>query len=66
MSTKPIKVKFESDNSKERMYYGSLKSKGSGSRKVPSFNDRMMILVGVPIRNFSNFNCYFYVRIMEK
>jgi len=49
MSTKPIKVKFESDNSKERMYYGSLKSKGSGSRKVPSFNDRMMILVGVPI-----------------
>jgi hypothetical protein len=28
---------------------GSLKTQGSGSRKVPSFNDRMMSLVGIPI-----------------
>lgn len=28
---------------------GSLKAQGSGSRKVPSFNDRMMSLVGIPI-----------------
>jgi len=40
-----------SDLSKKpkRPVQGTLKVKGSGSRKVPSFNDRMMILVGVPI-----------------
>ena len=28
---------------------GSLKVRGSGSRKVPSFNDSMMRYVGIPI-----------------
>ena len=50
MSKKAVHVKWDSDNPSNRQNYaGSLKTKGSGSRKVPSFNDRMMILVGVPI-----------------